>query len=119
MYYSSGCRFSASCTQLINNEIPDDRITDMQDSDYSTALVHADYPLYSTADETANASTNIYSGKVTDRSFEIKDVKTGKADNSAESLGTSGMFYTVYTVFVTEAVKGTNPSEVKTAKWVD
>lgn len=40
-------------------------------------------------------------------------MKTGKTDNSPESLSTSRMLYTVYTISVSDSVKGDNPEEIR------
>ena len=103
----------AGCTNSLNNEVPDDLKSKVQKSTHQTILVHADYPVYNSTEEIANAATNIYVGTVKDISFEVIDMKTGKADNSSESLSTSRMLYTVYTISVTDSIKGDNPEEIK------
>ena len=101
------------CTHSLSTEVPDDLKNEIQASTFPTVSVHVSYPSYSSADEIVDAATNIYVGTVKEITFEVIDTKTGKDDHSQESLSASRMFYTVYTVSVTESVKGDNPSEIK------
>lgn len=103
----------AGCTNSLNNEIPDDLKSEVQESTNRTISVQASYPVYNTAEEIADAATNIYAGTVKDISFEVIDTKTGKTDNSSDSLSTSRMLYTVYTISVSDSVKGDNPEEIR------
>ena len=75
--------------------------------------VSPDWPSYNSAEEIINASKYVYSGTVTDISFEIIDYVTGKVDNSPDSDSTSRALYTVYTVSVAENYKGESPAETK------
>ena len=63
--------------------------------------------------EIVTASSNIYTGKVKNISFEIVNMKTGTADSSAASGKTDCMLYTVYTVDVLKSYKGDNSGEIK------
>ena len=86
------------------------------EEDARVAQIAVSYPVYHNVGEIANAATNIYVGTVTDISYEIVDMKTGKVDNSPESESTSRMLYTIYTVSVTSSLKGKNPSEIKISR---
>lgn len=103
----------AGCSHPIVNDYPQDLSVTSENVEYSTVNVHADWYLYDTAEEINQASTNIYSGKVTNISFEVIDMKTGKVDRSPDSESNSRMLYTVYTISVTGSFKGQNPPEVK------
>lgn len=70
--------------------------------------IHAEWPVYNSTEEIIESSSNIYSGEVTNISFEIIDMKTGKVDRSIKSDSNSRMLYTVYTVSVTTSFKGDN-----------
>lgn len=82
-------------------------------SEYPIISMHssADWPWYSTVGEIDDASTEIYSGKITGISFEIVDQATGKADRSPNSTSANRMLYTLYTVAVTDSYKGETVSE--------
>lgn len=103
----------AGCTHSLSPAVPDDLKNEIQASTFPTVSVHVGYPSYSSADEIVDAATNIYVGTVKEITFEVIDTKTGKDDPSPESISASRMFYTVYTVSVTESVKGDSPSEIK------
>ena len=103
----------AGCTHSLSPAVPDDLKNEIQASTFPTVSVHVGYPSYSSADEIVDAATNIYVGPVKEITFEVIDTKTGKDDPSPESISASRMFYTVYTVSVTESVKGDSPSEIK------
>lgn len=100
----------------VDKNYPEDLIVASEDTNYQFAAIHADWASYDTAEEINQASTNIFSGKVTEISFEIIDMKTGEVDRSPDSESTSRMLYTVYTISLTESYKGQNPSEVKICK---
>lgn len=82
-------------------------------SEYPIISLHssADWPWYSTAGEIVDASTEIYSGKITGITFEIVDLVTGKADRSPDSESTHRMLYTLYSIEVTDSYKGESVSE--------
>lgn len=82
-------------------------------SEYPIISMHssADWPWYSTVGEIVDASTEIYSGKITGISFEIVDLTTGKADRSPDIESAHRMLYTLYTVAVTDSYKGETVSE--------
>lgn len=77
------------------------------------SYMQGDWPYYETVEEIIDVSTNIYFGKITDISFEIVDMETGKIDNSATTESNSRMLYTIYTVEVAESLKGVNSSEIQ------
>ncbi len=97
----------------ITNEYPDD-LPSASASEYPkvTSSSQADWPYYNTSDEIVAASTNIYSGKVTDISFAVIDGRTGRVDGSPTSQSPFRMLYTVYTVSVDKNFKG-DGSEAK------
>lgn len=76
----------------------------------SGTVMEGDWPYYNTAEEIVGASSNIYTGSVTDISFEIINEKTGEIDRSPDSTATRGL-YTVYTVAAVNCYKG---SQAKT-----
>lgn len=78
-----------------------------------TSTIHADWPYYKTSEEIIEASTDIYSGTLKSISFEIIDYKTGTVDRSHDSLSTSRMLYTIYTIEVIDKYKGRSVSEMK------
>ena len=69
-------------------------------------MINADWPYYNNAEEIINASSNIYTGTVTDISFEIYDIKTGEADRNPDHDRTNRMLHTVYTVSTVVCYKG-------------
>ena len=73
----------------------------------------ADYPFYDSAAEVAGAAASIYTGTVTDISFEIINMTTGETVSASDSSSASRMLYTVYTVRLTDSFKGDNPDEIK------
>ena len=77
------------------------------------ASISMDWPYYKTAEETIEASSHIYSGKVIDISFTVLDMKTGAEDLDPESESTSRMLYTVYTISVTDEYKGESAETVR------
>ena len=77
------------------------------------ASISMDWPYYKTAEETIEASSHIYSGKVIDISFTVIDMKTGAEDLDPESESTSRMLYTVYTISVTDEYKGESAETVR------
>lgn len=77
--------------------------------------VSPDWPFYNSAEEIIEASKYVYSGTVTDISFEIIDFATGKADRSPDSDSTSRRIHTVYTVALSNNYKGESPAETKIA----
>ena len=111
--FAFGCSVSPE-----NNNSSGKESTDAQDisSEYQIVKLHADWPIYGTSQGIVEASTNIYSGKVTNISFCIIDMTTGEPDNQPESISTSHMLYTIYTIAVTESYKGQNLSEIKIKK---
>lgn len=82
-------------------------------SGYPITYLHPDWPSYATAEEIEKASTYIYSGTVTDVSFEIIDYSTGKIDRDRSSTASSRTLYTIYTIRTDKNFKGESPSEVK------
>ena len=77
------------------------------------ASISMDWPYYKTAEETIEASSHIYSGKVIDISFTVLDSITGAEDLDPESESTSRMLYTVYTISVTDEYKGESAETVR------
>ncbi|MBQ7171688.1 MAG: hypothetical protein IJR89_05370 [Clostridia bacterium] len=78
-------------------------------------VLFMDWPYYKTSEEVIEASTHIYAGKVTGISFTVLDGRTGLEDLDPVSESTSRMFYTVYTVEITDSYKGTSNKTVKIA----
>lgn len=76
-------------------------------------VISMDWPYYKTAEETIEASSHIYSGKVIDISFTVLDMKTGAEDLDPESESASRMLYTVYTISVTDEYKGESAETVR------
>lgn len=93
------------------DELPDNTVPPEAKTPFVS--VHADWPVYHTAEELVDAATNVYTGKVIDIAFDIIDYQTGKSDRSNLSGSDYRMLYTVYTVEITESHKGEND---KTAK---
>ena len=94
-----------------DDELPN--VTVPTETEFPLASVHADWPVYQTAEELVNAATNIYTGKITDISFDIIDYKTGKSDPSNLSESRYRMLYTVYTIEVEKSYKGDNDQTEK------
>ena len=81
--------------------------------EYPVIEFFMDWQVCKTKQEVAQVSTNIYYGKIVDISFEIIDEITGMVDRDISSESTSRMLHTVYTIRVTNSIKGDNPPEVK------
>lgn len=108
--------FAASCSRSLNDSYPRDLNRLDSDTDYPVLNLEPDWPSYKTSDEIVKAASNIYSGKVSEISFAIVDMKTGRIDEDPESSSTSRMLYTVYTVEVNKSYKGENPGIIKIRK---
>ena len=102
----------AGCNKAINNQFPNDLVVSTE-TEHPMITQSPDWPVYNTAAEIVTASSNIYTGKVKNISFEIVNMKTGTADSSAASGKTDCMLYTVYTVDVLKSYKGDNSGEIK------
>ena len=103
---------SFSRTDCTTGMTSDDTI-EAESSAYHTVLTHLDYPSYSSASEVAKAAENVYTGTVTDISFEIIYMQTGETVDTGDSSEASRMLYTVYTVQLTDSFKGENPEVIK------
>ena len=108
--------FAASCSRSLNDSYPRDLNRLDSDTDYPVLDLVPDWPSYKTSDKIVKAASNIYSGKVSEISFAIVDMKTGRIDEDPESSSTSRMLYTVYTVEVNKSYKGENPGIIKIRK---
>lgn len=104
---------SASRTDCTAEMTPDDTNKAEESSYYHTVLTHFDYPSYSSAAEVSKAAENVYTGTVTDISFEIIYMQTGETVDTGDSSEASRMLYTVYTVQLSDSFKGENPDEIK------
>lgn len=101
----------AGCNKAINNQFPNDLVVSTE-TEHPMITQSPAWPVYNTAAEIVTASSNIYTGKVKNISFEIVNMKTGTADSSATSGKTDCMLYTVYTVDVLKSYKGDNSGEI-------
>lgn len=104
---------SASRTGCTAEMTPDDTNEAEASSYYHTVLTHFDYPSYSSAAEVSKAAENVYTGTVTDISFEIICMQTGETVDTSDSSEASRMLYTVYTVQLSDSFKGENPEVIK------
>ena len=104
---------SASRTGCTAEMTPDDTNEAEASSYYHTVLTHFDYPSYSSAAEVSKAAENVYTGTVTDISFEIIYMQTGETVDTSDSSEASRMLYTVYTVQLSDSFKGENPEVIK------
>ena len=104
---------SASRTDCTAEMAPDDTNEAEASSYYHTVLTHFDYPSYSSAAEVSKAAENVYTGTVTDISFEIICMQTGETVDTSDSSEASRMLYTVYTVQLSDSFKGENPEVIK------
>ena len=104
---------SASRTGCTAEMTPDDTSEAEESSYYHTVLTHFDYPSYSSAAEVSKAAENVYTGTVTDISFEIIYMQTGETVDASDSSEASSILYTVYTVQLSDSFKGENPDEIK------
>lgn len=115
-----GIRFLGGKHPVDPGDYPKDLSTEDGDSKESEGylynVVNADWPVYKTAEEIIDASTNIFTGVVSDISFAVIDLKTGKTVDPAEEGTASAMLHTVYTVTVGERRKGTVAEETKICK---
>ena len=89
----------------------DERGNDHGESQVS--VIDADWSYYKSAEEIIDISTNVYTGKLTNVSFEIIDYKTGEVDRSKDSQSTDRAIYTIYTVETTNFYKGVESPEMK------
>ena len=104
------------CSDSINDKLLNDSSEYNSNTEYPIIYIHPDWPAYSTSESVIEAATNIFSGTVTDISFEIVDMLSGKADRSPDSKSTSRMIYTIYTVAILDGFKGENKGDVKICK---
>lgn len=70
-----------------------------------------DWSMYSTFGEIVDASTEIYSGKITKVSSDFLDQTTGKTDKLSGGESADSVLYILYTVEVTDSYKGENVPE--------
>ena len=68
-------------------------------------VIGFDWPYYENAEEIISASSNVYTGVVTDISFEIINERTGEVDRSPDPDEPRAL-YTVYTVSTVDHYKG-------------
>ena len=106
---------AVSCGNSLEKTYPEDLQTEA-DLECTVILVDADWPYYNTARDVVSASSNVFSGKVTDISFEIIDLVTGKEARDPETSDNTRMLFTVYTVEVKENYKGEAAQTVKIAR---
>ena len=109
----TGCHSS-----VLNDSRPDDLKT--SDTDYQIKELQYDWSCYNTSDELTAAATDIYSGTVTDISFEIVDEMTGLYVHDFSSVDKeyarkNYALVTIYTVSVTKNHKGSSKTEMKVA----
>ena len=83
---------------------------------FQTQQIVADWPWYHTAEELVNACSHIYTGQISDISFEIIDYKTGKPDRDPTSESRNRMIHTIYTISLISNYKGNSPSELSICK---
>lgn len=102
----------AGCNQAINDQFPNDLAVSAE-SEHQMFTLSPDWAVYNTAEDIVAASSNIYTGKVKNISFEVVNMKTGTSESSAVSDGNDCMLYTVYTVDVANSYKGSNSGEIK------
>ena len=100
---------------ILNASYPKD-LNISHNSSYQIIKLHPDWPSYRSVDEIVSASTNIYSGYVSDISFDIIDYSTGMSDKDPNSESRNRSIYTIYTVSLTNNYKGESPSEIKICK---
>ncbi len=110
----AGCSSNRLVNEL-NDSYPRD-LNVLHDNNFQTIILRPDWPSYSSVEEIVNASTNIYSGYVTDISFDIIDYSTGLSDKSPNSKSSSRTIYTIYTINLKTNYKGESPSEIKICK---
>lgn len=69
--------------------------------------IHADYPVYDTAQELVESADLVFGGTVENITYETMDVRTESGVDSLTGLSESqGMPYTLYEIKVTEIYKG-------------
>lgn len=112
MFLALTCLFGCSNTLSENDEIPYDTTPIPNEAELPIDHLMIDFPYYSTPEEVVDASTNVFTGKVVDVSFEIIDCQTGEVDRSASSESTHRLLYTVYTIEVDKNYKGGNEKTV-------
>lgn len=101
------CLCGCGESSLSNGERGNDHV------ESQVSVIDADWPYYKSAEEIIDISTNVYTGKLTDISFEIIDYKTGEVDRSKDSQSTDRAIYTIYTVETTNFYKGVESPEMK------
>lgn len=75
-------------------------------SNESYLQIHADWPVYDSTEKLIEASTNIFSGELTDISFDMINIKTGKSYSIDDQNRENCMLHTIYTVNVSQVYKG-------------
>lgn len=107
--------FTGCSSKMLKDSYPQD-LNVSHDDNFQVFKLYPDWPKYNSIDEIVNASTNVYSGYVTDISFDIIDYSTGMSDNNPNSTSKSRTIFTVYTVSLKTNYKGKSPSEIKICK---
>lgn len=106
-------------TGCSNKDLKDTYPKDLEishNSNYQIIKLQPDWPVYHSVEEIVNASTNIYSGYVTDISFDIIDYSTGMSDINPNSGSRNRTIFTVYSISLRKNYKGESPSEIKICK---
>ena len=102
-------------SKVLNDTYPKD-LNISHNSNYQVIKLQPDWPVYHSIEEIVDASTNIYSGYVTDISFDIIDYLTGMSDIDPNSESRNRTIFTVYTISLRNNYKGESPSEIKICK---
>ena len=79
-------------------------------SNEAYSKIHADWAVYDSTEKLIEASTDIFSGELTDISFDMIDIKTGKSCRADDQDRENRMLHTIYTVNVSKVYKGESDS---------
>ncbi len=81
--------------------------TSVSDNEKPVTVIHAEYPLYDTAQELVGEADLVFSGTIESVSYEMLDVRTDTGEDSVTGLSQSQKIpYTVYEVKVDSIYKG-------------
>ena len=79
----------------------------VSDNEKPVTVIHAEYPLYDTAQELVGEADLVFSGTVESISYEMLDVRTDTGEDSVTGLSQSQKIpYTIYEVKVDSIYKG-------------
>ena len=97
---------------LVNRDASTDSFEQTENQyNIKKSYFHADWPQYDSVESLAEASSNVFEGKLTNIYFDVVDLHTGESANKASETSKLHI-YTIYEVEVDTTYKGVNAEKV-------